>query len=369
MNMTFFLGKEGNYFSNPLKSLLNLTLSTKSGIMLGSIAEYSMFEGMLDVTRTYSVVNFRWYVPCSLKLQRWSSIFRLLSVERWLVLIISIVIAVIATTLVARYSCTSEWQVYKTLTNSLTNVWAVFLGVSVSTMPRSPSLRSLFLAWVCFCLAFSTVIQAFLTAFLVDSGYETPIQNMDELFASGNKFAYAPELSNIFLKSDETEASNVEKILENCPSFLLCLNWTINQKNVSVLLSDQMVEIGISEGNFVGENSEPLLCSLKDGVVFQTGQVMLMVHGDPLLRRVNEIIGRVVEAGLFTFWKSLRINRLKLHSQKMGIFQPLDEYYSFNLYHMKPAFYLLLIGWCLSFLCFMVEMLYNRVLRKIMRRE
>ena len=53
-------------------------------------------------------------------------------------------------------------------------------GVSVSTMPRAPSLRSLFLAWVGFSLAFSTVFQAFLTTFLIDSGYKTPIQNVDE---------------------------------------------------------------------------------------------------------------------------------------------------------------------------------------------
>jgi hypothetical protein len=79
---------------------------------------------------------------------------------------------------------------YKTLTSSLTKLWAVILGVSVSTMPRTPSLRSLFLAWLCFSVAFSTVFQAFLTTFLIDSGYKTPIQNMDELFASNIKFAF-----------------------------------------------------------------------------------------------------------------------------------------------------------------------------------
>ena len=93
---------------------------------------------------------------------------------------------------------------------------------------------------------------------------------------------------------------------------------------------------------------------------------MLMFHGDPLLRRVNEIIGRVVEAGLYTFWTSLRIHSFKLQSRKIAIVQPIDEYYSFSLYHMQPAFYLLLIGWCLSALCFMFELMYNRVLRNKM---
>ena len=125
-----------------------------------------------------------WYVPCSVKYPRWSNIFRILSVELWLVLITSIVIATISTTLVCRYSCKPEWQGYKTLTSSLTNVWAVILGVSVSTMPRTPSLRSLFLVWVCFSVAFCTVFQAFLTSFLIDSGYKTPIQSRKDFFAS-----------------------------------------------------------------------------------------------------------------------------------------------------------------------------------------
>jgi hypothetical protein len=60
-------------------------------------------------------------------------------------------------------------------------------------MPRASSLRSLFLAWLCSSVAFSTVFQAFLTKFLIDSGYKTQIQNMDELFASGIGLAYSTE--------------------------------------------------------------------------------------------------------------------------------------------------------------------------------
>jgi hypothetical protein len=110
-------------------------------------------------TNTYFIKNVRWYVPCSVKYPRWSSFFRILSTNLWLVLIISIVTAVISTTLVGRYSCTSEWQVYKTLTSLLTNVCGVMLRVAVSTMPRSPSQSLLFLARVFLC-GQSTVVQA-----------------------------------------------------------------------------------------------------------------------------------------------------------------------------------------------------------------
>jgi hypothetical protein len=138
------------------------------------------------------------------------------------------------------------------------------------------------------------------------------------------------------------------------------------QKNVSVLLFDKYAENKYAWGESVGENSEPLLCRLEDGVVHRYGESMLMFHGDPLMTRVTEIIDRVVEAGIYNQWISLRMNLAHSYSRKIAIVHPLDSYYSFNLYHMQPAFYLLLMGWCLSALCFMVEVFYNRIFSKRM---
>jgi hypothetical protein len=129
-------------------------------------------------------------------------------------------------------------------------------------------------------------------------------------------------------------------------------------------MSDVVAEVNYAKGDFIGENSEPLVCRLEDGVVFTSYLTMIMFYGDPLMRRVNEIINRAVEAGLYNYWISMRMHGLKLLSRKIAIVHPLDGYYSFNLYHMQPAFYFLFMGWCLSALCFLVEILPNRVLRK-----
>jgi hypothetical protein len=187
---------------------------------------------------------------------------------------------------------------------------------------------------------------------------------MDELLDSGIKLAYQEVYNFIFENTDETEASKVKRNLLNCPSIDVCLNWAMFQKNVSILLSDIVAERFYANGLLFGENSEPLLCRLEDGVVFKHGLSMIMFHGDPLMKRVTEIIDRVVEAGLYNFWISLNMNMDKLSSRKIAIVNPLDEYYSFNLYHMNPAFYLLLMGWCVSVICFMVELLYNCLLSK-----
>ena len=100
-------------------------------------------------------------------------------------------------------------------------------------------------------------------------------------------------------------------------------------------------------GDFVGKNSESLFCKLEEGVIFNTGLTMVIFHGDTLMRRVPNIIDRVVAAGQYNYWNSLRMDRLKLRSRKIAIIQALNRYSSFNLHNMQPAFYFLLLGWCL----------------------
>jgi len=365
MNMTFIHvpPPEGFEIEKGLTDNLTRAMIAKDAyIALGAVGTRDLFDPFLDSTNTYYVMSFSWYVPCSVKYTSWSSIFRVLSGEVWLVLIISIVIVAISITLVGRYSCTSEWQVYKTLTSSLTNVWAVILGVAVSTMPRAPSLRSLFLAWMCFSVAFSTVFQAFLKTFLVGSSYKTPIRNKELLHKSGSKLYYILDVDSEILNA--SELSKLEGKFTNCPSYRECMMWAKNHKNVSILLSDLDMELFYTYGYMLDENHKPLMCRLQDGLVYSNGLRMKMFHGDPLMRRVTEIIDRVVEAGLYNYWISQEFYTIKLLFRKIAIVHPLDGYYSFSLYHMQPAFYLLLMGWCLSVLCFMVELLYNRVLRK-----
>jgi hypothetical protein len=347
-----------------IDDLINGMVGKEIDIVLGGFGTHYLIHSFFDSTNAHYMMRTRWYVPCSVKYPRWSSMFRILSVELWIVLFISIVIATISTTLVGRYSCTSEWQVYKTLVGSSTNILAVILGVSVSTMPRAPSVRSLFLTWVCFSLAFSTAFQAFLTTFLIESGYETPIQNMDELFASGIKLAYPPQYNFIYESGDERELSIVKRNRVNCSSYEVCVDWAKYQKNVSILLDDMYAEVHYAGGDFFGANSEPLVCRLEDGIVFATELSMIMLYGDPLIRRVSVIIDRVVEAGIYNHWISVQTYLIKLRSRKISMVHPLNGYYSFNLYHMQPAFYLLLMGWCISVLCFMIELLYNCILCK-----
>jgi hypothetical protein len=117
MNMSFvyvptpegFDLEDGSLIDNLLKGMFGMEIYIASG----NVGKNYLIDSIIDSINSYYMLSVRWYVPCSVKYPRWSSIFRILSVELWLVLNISIVIAAISTTLVGRYSFRWEWQVYK----------------------------------------------------------------------------------------------------------------------------------------------------------------------------------------------------------------------------------------------------------------
>jgi hypothetical protein len=186
---------------------------------------------------------------------------------------------------------------------------------------------------------------------------------MDELLASGIFLAVDNKLNFLFMNDDMIRTQLQRQTIGNV-RMAEALKWSTYHKNTSFFWVDLYVEHWFALGFLVGENNKPLLGKLEDGMVYNDGLSMIMFHGDPMLRRVSEIIDRVVEAGIYNHLISRIFDRAKLFARKIALVHPLDEYYSFKMYHLQPAFYLLLIGWCLSSLCFMVELLYNRFLSK-----
>ena len=122
---------------------------------------------------------------------------------------------------------------------------------------------------------------------------------MDELFESGINLAYHPMHQFIFENGEETEVSVVQRNRANCLSYRACVKWAIYYKNASILFADLNAEMYYAVGDMLGENSEPLLCRLEDGVVYNNGLRMIMLPGNPLMRRVNEIMEMDISARTF----------------------------------------------------------------------
>ena len=321
------------------------------------------WEDELDTTHSYFMRRIRWYVPCAFRYPRWSSIYRIFSPQLWVCLILSLTVTSSIISLIARYGSTySKSPDYWAMTKSLTCVWAVILGVTAPALPHNVSVRALFLAWIVFSLAVKTVFQTFLTAFLTESGYEPAIQNIDQMLASEIKYGFHPLFDYVYNETDEVKSHIIPRNRVLCPNTTACLKWAHEYKNISIIMDEVHTEDKVYTSSLLDENSKPLICPLDDGIVMTVNHVMIMRVGDPLLERINKIIQRVVEAGLFMQWKKRLFDQIKLRSGTLHSHSLLGNYNSFTLQHLQPAFYLLLMGCCISILIFLLELAHHRVL-------
>jgi hypothetical protein len=78
---------------------------------------------------------------------------------------------------------------YRIVLCSLQNVWCVFVGVSVPAMPRTYRMRALFMLFVWYSFAMSTIFQSFFVSFLVSLGYVSRISSLNDVNNSGLKYA------------------------------------------------------------------------------------------------------------------------------------------------------------------------------------
>jgi hypothetical protein len=79
----------------------------------------------------------------------------------------------------------------------------------------------------------------------------------------------------------------------------------------------------------------------------------------PFLEIIDDVIGRIVEGGIFVHIKKRGINEEKLES-KFDFPTSADTYYAISIRHLQTAFYLLMLGYVLAVVCFVTEIMWHR---------
>jgi hypothetical protein len=148
-------------------------LNKTTDIVVGATIFRTEYITVADPTVIFDSSRLMWHIPCSVKVPHWMSIFKMFVPSLWFAIFSSIILAVIISYYLARFS--GEHRIYSKVTSVCSAVCAVFLGTPVYVQPITDPLRIFFFSWVCYRLAFNTVFQVFLTALLIDPGYERQI--------------------------------------------------------------------------------------------------------------------------------------------------------------------------------------------------
>jgi hypothetical protein len=121
-----------------------------------------------EPTIPYFSLKFNWFVPFPKPLSRLQRISHILSPSVWVAIVVVLFLVSVVSCCLAKQS--NDIRSYTTLLSALYNIWSVSVGVSVTGKPRSLMLMFLFVIFVLYYSAISTVFQTFLTSFLVDPG-------------------------------------------------------------------------------------------------------------------------------------------------------------------------------------------------------
>jgi hypothetical protein len=201
------------------------------------------------------------------------------------------------------------------------------------------------------------VFQAYFTTFLIEPGYKEPIKTVEQLLKSDMKFGFYDQLGAFFNDvPDSVDSAILNKSLQS-PEIGLFFNWAAYQ-NMSFIFENLNIEICRGFGKLRDQNNRPLLCELEDGGVTSVEIVLLVYRGNPLLELINEIIDQLVESGIATHIKKREFSKEKISCMPVD-FAFDDTYTVFGIRHLQTAFYLLMLGYLLSVVCFVTENMWH----------
>jgi len=312
---------------------------------------------VLDATKTYFRDEWVWWVPCAKKIPRWKSISMVFSTGTWAAGFISVVFSLLVMVFLAkgekRTGILQEWQVYKRFPSCLSSVLAVLLAVSVSPMPRTSSVRAFFASWVCYCLAITTIFDAFLITYLIDPGLQHQINSFEEIVASGNDFGYHLAIGAIVGESDD----NIMKQGIRCDhnDTRPCLAWVAYHNNFSLLSSTTFMDYTLTRW-YLDENGKPLICQAGD-TFYGANYATYLKKGSPLLSHFNRVITLHIEAGFLSriLKQGMDLQRIQAAARARDV--PVGKYYNLSMEHLQSAFLICVGGLTLSCTAFAGELL------------
>lgn len=317
-----------------------------------------MSSDVIECTTPYIIDEIIWYVPCARSNPRWTSISRVFKLSVWLGFILGYIMMSVLIWIIVRVSnvvatAGNESSTYTNITRCFLNLWAVVLGVcATEEIPQNGLIRIVFLLWIVYSLAVNTVYQTFLTSYMVDPGQQLQISNVDELLHSRLDYGMVDTLETLLpdLRDKRYERRQI------CDDIEVCMRRAALNGDYA-FLNSKIITNYMAAVRYVDSNGDPLLCQL-DEIFSRQYVVMSVQKGSPMLGRYNDVIQRVIEGGILDqWWKELKFQATL--SAAGNFTPPMGDYVHLSMEHLQSAFYVLLLGYALSSVVFVIEMFSN----------
>jgi hypothetical protein len=311
-------------------------------------------------TIPYEYTALKWLVPCPQPVARMEKVMHTYQLPVWITMATVFLMTALLWWGLANWrdSSLKDLRIFQTLSYSFYDAWAVAMGVSATNTPNTWNFRFLFLVYVWYCFAMSTVFQAFFTSYLVEPGYGQKYETIDDLLKSRVSYGYNGAMEMLFVSTGYKEHFRFPLSgSQDCNDIEECTRRIAKNNQLCTLSFPRISQYLASELDI--PDASKSFCALEENV-FTTGFIFVLQNGSPLLNRLNVLTRRSTEGGLLgRYWTQLLwVKNLR---SKMKVGDNEDMYFVFSLSHLSPAFCVLGFGYVLSSIVFLAELLVNRI--------
>ncbi|KAJ9580367.1 hypothetical protein L9F63_004002 [Diploptera punctata] len=319
-------------------------------IMAGSYPHALATLPYADMPVAVFIDTFKYIVPCPRPMTKIQKIMTLFSLATWISMAFVLIFVSFLFWLMSNIPLRkSNFTGFNLLAQCFSTTWAVLFGISVPQIPISLRTRCLFIIYVWYCFAISTVFQAFFTSYLVEPGYEIQLKTLDEVMRAGLFFGSYDlmDLAKTVLPTYEVDEfkyilyDNIEECVRNA----------MFERNTFTIVETRFASYVASLSGVTDESK--VVCYLDDSIItLPLGAVL--PKGSPLLDLLNAHIRHCLEGGLLqVYWSKIK-HDVQLKADQMD---EVGEYVVFNLNHLLPIFIVLLFGNILSVTVLFLELL------------
>jgi hypothetical protein len=332
-------------------------------IFIGTVPVDLNIMEFAEAATPHIQTSFRWLIPCPAPVPRVERILGIFTLPVWFNLLLVLILTTAILWCYSNCHFNTLKQVsptYKTLSQSVSDVWAVSLAVSLPKLPDTTKFRVFFLLFVWYSFAINIVFQAFFITFLVEPGYSKQVKTFDELIQSGLMYGYFEE-TEIFLNiSKYHERTKIRSPRFYCSTHNECLERLMRHGDITMASLPTVAEY-FALKIIQSYEKRNQVCFLDEDTQ-KMFLVMYMQIGNPLLHRANTIIRRTIESGLVdNYWSMMkwrfRVKNVANSTYDAGLTDD-NQYFSLKLSHLNVAFIVLSVGYILSSIVFIAELLH-----------
>lgn len=289
-------------------------------------------------------------VPHSPFLINSQNFFKLLNVTCWLLLVFVYLVTVSIVWYASRVNG-SELRPYRNYKSVSQYVFSIFLGFPVRFQPKTFRIRMLFSFIVFFSFHLDTAYLSSLASVLTGSRYGEKYGTVNDIYKYNLKTYFAPNSGTYF--QDSGLELVLKKMIE-CYNYKECMDNVAFRRDSSFCVSKLYTDY--IRNSYVSRSNDPLIYCFGNIVTMKAN--MLMRKGYPLFSRINDLISQITSAGFITKWRK-DILRTRAGNFVADIDIEANESRLLELSNLMPVFIALLVGQCLSFLVFIIELKYG----------